>query len=257
MGETRTVNKGFSMANGEIIGVVNSDDPLLPGAISTIVARMLAEPELLVVYPDYAEIDANGKTIRHIQKFDYSYINMLRWHLCIPGPGTFFRREVVDKLQGRDPQFRYVADHDFWLRAGLIGPFARIPCTLATFRVHPDSASVSQRGDLMAKEHIQLVNKIYSLPDLPPKVLRVKREAYSSAYYVAVSGNKSSITKKKYYLLALYHCPWKYLGEYRRRFLTILAELLYYHPLKALLMRFFQPQELVSIVKRKLFKYQK
>jgi len=40
MGQTRTVNKGFSMAKGEIVGVVNSDDPLLPGAIREIVAFM-------------------------------------------------------------------------------------------------------------------------------------------------------------------------------------------------------------------------
>ena len=33
MGETRTVNKGFTMARGEILAVVNSDDPLLPGAV--------------------------------------------------------------------------------------------------------------------------------------------------------------------------------------------------------------------------------
>jgi glycosyltransferase involved in cell wall biosynthesis len=258
MGETLTVNKGFSMANGEIIGVVNSDDPLLPGAISAIVACMMAEPELLVVYPDWNMIDENGKTIRHIMTFDYSYIDMLRWHHCMPGPGTFFRRVVVDRLQGRDPQFRYVGDFDFWLRAGLIGPFARIPYTLATFRFHSDSASVSQTGDLMAEEHIRLVDKIYSLPDLPPEVLRVKKEAYSSAYYIAgcVCGSESSF-KKRCYLLALYYSPWKYFNEYRGRLLTMRAELPGYHTLRALFMLFFRPRRSVSIVKRKLFKCQK
>jgi glycosyltransferase involved in cell wall biosynthesis len=35
IGETRTVNKGLSMAHGDIIGIVNSDDPLLPGAVAS------------------------------------------------------------------------------------------------------------------------------------------------------------------------------------------------------------------------------
>lgn len=228
VGETRTVNKGFSMARGEIIGVVNSDDPLLPDAIRTVVECMMADPRLLVVYPDWYMIDKDGKIIRHIKTFEYNYINMIRWHHCIPGPGSFFRREVVEKLQGRDIQFRYVADYDFWLRAGLLGPFARIPVTLATFRVHPDSASVSQKGELMAKEHILLIDKIYSLPNLPAEVLKVKREAYSSANYIAgvVFGDKAHGIKREYYKRALRYCPWGYIFEYRRRLLTILPVLL-------------------------------
>ena len=60
MGETRTVNKGFSMAEGDIIGVVSSDDLLLPGAISKAVQRLLQKPDVVVVYPDWQIIDAEG-----------------------------------------------------------------------------------------------------------------------------------------------------------------------------------------------------
>ena len=223
MGETRTVNKGFSMANGEIIGVVNSDDPLLPGAIREIVKLMVTQSQLVVVYPDWNMIDLHGKVLEHVKTFEYSYINMLRWHHCMPGPGTFFRREVVEELGGRDTQFRYVGDFDFWLRAGLIGPFARVPHTLATFRVHPGSASVSQQGDLMAKEHIILVNKVFSLPNFPSNLRKLKREAYSSAFYIAgvVCGNNPPSIQRRYLLKALNLCPWKYLFEYRNRLFVI------------------------------------
>ncbi len=88
-------------------------------------------------------------------------------------------------LKGRDPQFKYVSDFDFWLRAGLLGPFARIPKTLATFRVHPDSASIKQQGLLMAEEHIILLNKFFSLPLLPTYLKKYKSEAYCYAYLVA------------------------------------------------------------------------
>lgn len=218
MGETRTVNKGFEMARGDIIGVVNSDDPLLLGAIHSIVEFMQTHPQIGIVYPDWDYIDADGKKINHIQTFEYSYINMLRWHHCMPGPGTFFRRDVVQKLGGRDPQFRYVGDFDFWLRAGLIAEFARLPKTLATFRVHPHSASASQTNERMAQEHITLINKMYSLPNLTAEALQYKREAYSSAYYIAACVCQSCDTKSRraYFMRALRYAPWKYLGEYRK-----------------------------------------
>jgi glycosyltransferase involved in cell wall biosynthesis len=217
MGEANTVNKGFSMAHGAIVGVVNSDDPLLPNAINNIVEFMIDHPEIGVVYPDWDMIDAEGKLITHVQTYDYSYINMLRWHHCMPGPGTFFRKEVVDALNGRDPQFRYVGDFDFWLRAGLITPFSRIPKTLATFRVHPTSASTSQAGQHMAEEYITLINKIYSLPNLTPEAVKIKNEAYSSAYYIAgrvcEPGNFSE--RRNYFKKALLYAPLKYMTEYR------------------------------------------
>lgn len=228
IGETRTVNKGFTMAHGDIIGVVNSDDPLLPGAVAKIVDKFIEDRELLVVYPDWDMIDVDGKLIQTIRTHDYDYINMLRWHHCVPGPGAFFRREVVEKTKGRNTQFRYVADFDFWLRAGLLGPFARLPERLATFRVHSDSASVSQQGAEMAEEHINLIDKLFSLPGLPDAMFKIKREAYSSANYIAgcVCGHESSNIKKKYFALSLCYAPFKYITEYRERLFVILPEIL-------------------------------
>jgi glycosyltransferase involved in cell wall biosynthesis len=228
MGETRTVNKGLDMARGEIVGVVNSDDPLLPGAISRVVEVMTARKDVIVVYPDWNMIDSSGREIRNIRTYDFTgYPDMIRRHHCLPGPAAFFRREIVEKLQGRDPQFRYVGDLDFWFRAGLLGPLARIPETLATFRVHPGSASVSQQGRVMAEEHIRVVDKVYALPDLPYDILDVKEEAYSSAYYMAgcSCGRRAFTSKVNYFLKALRHAPLKYLGEYRGRLVMMILVL--------------------------------
>lgn len=239
IGETRTVNKGFSLAQGEIMGVVNSDDPLLPGAISTMVAHMLAEPNLLVAYPDWEMIDAEGTTVRRVTAFDYSYVNMVRWFECMPGPGTLFRRSVVEQLGGRTPKYRYVADFEFWLRAALLGPFARVPQPSATFRVHADSATTSQKGVAMAREYVELVEDVFSLPNLPVAVRKIRREAYSSAYYYAghmCGDNAPAALKRKYYFRALCYSPLKYLSEHRHRLSTLLPPLLgyLYAPLRTL-----------------------
>lgn len=257
MGETRTVNKGLSLVRGDIIGIVNSDDPLLPGAIESIVNFMSENPHIGVVYPDWNMIDAEGKLIEHIQTYDYSYINMLRWHHCIPGPGTFFRKNIILSLRGRDPQFRFVGDFDFWLRAGLIAEFARIPKTLATFRVHPDSASSNQTNESMAEEHLHLVNKFYSLPSLTREAIKAKREAFSSAYYIAGCVCQSCYSRKRrsYFLKALKCCPHKYLGEYRYRMTEAILPLSFpphfYNVLRIIWLLFTNPVELSKILKRK------
>lgn len=184
-GETRSVNKGLQMAQGEILGVVNSDDPILPGLVQTAVDLLQKDSRLLVVYPDWLMIDENSQLIKRVQTYDYSYLNMVRWHHCFPGPGALFRRKALLLEKGRDIQYNYVADYDYWLRLGMHGPFGRIPEHLATFRVHTNSASILERGRQMAVEHIQLVDNLYARPDLPDAILGIKREAYSSAYYIA------------------------------------------------------------------------
>jgi glycosyltransferase involved in cell wall biosynthesis len=228
MGETRTVNRGFELAQGEIVGVVSADDPLIPGAISRIVEVLNDQPDVVVAYPDWLMIDRDGKVLKEVRTVDYSYVDMVRWHHCVPGPGALFRRSLIPKLEGRDPQFRYVADFDFWLRAGLVGQFARVPKTLAKYRWHAGSASASQQNLLMGEEHLRLVMKLFQLPDLPPDLLRVRGEAFSSACYVAgiVCGNRRSWQKTKYFASALSHAPFKYAGEYRQRLVDMLMHVI-------------------------------
>ncbi len=185
MGETRTVNKGWQQARGEFVAVVNSDDPLLAGAVQTAVDFMIAHPEVLVAYPDWDKIGPRGELIERVQVPEYNYRYMLTRHHCIVGPGAFIRRRAFELAGLRDPEFRYVADFEYWLRLGLYGPFARIPASLATFRVHSQSASVSHAGRAMAAEHIRLMRKYYARPDLPAEVRQVRAEAWGWAHHVA------------------------------------------------------------------------
>lgn len=227
MGEGNTVNKGFKMAKGQIIGTLSSDDYYYQGAISEQVDRLLSNPNLVVVYPDFDLVDANGIIVDNIQNYSYNYINMVRWQACMPGPAALYRRELPEKLNGRDGTFRYVGDFDFWLRAGLLGDFERCPKTFASFRRYEGSQTY-QRGYSMAKEHIRLVHKFYALPNLPENIQQVKMEAFSSAYYLAgvvCHVDKTYWHKMYYYLRAYLYCPAKYNNEYSYRKKVILDAL--------------------------------
>ena len=212
MGETRTVNKGWGMAHGDIVAVVNSDDPLLPGAVSAAVVYMQAHPDILVAYPDWNMIGPDSKVTRHIEVREYDYLYMLKRHECTPGPGAFIRCKAFELTEMRDPEFKYVADFEYWLRLGLYGKFARIPNTLATWRMHPDAASLSAKGAAMADEHIRLMDKLYSNPDLPAEVRKARAEAYSWAYLVgAITCGSARREAAKYLLKSVSYHPQGYL----------------------------------------------
>ncbi len=227
MGEVKAVNKGFSMAHGEIIGVVNSDDPLLPGAISEIVNFMVANPKIIGAYPDWIKTDKDGKEIEKVVLPDYNYEYMLRKHSCTPGPATFYRKIIIDKLKGRDDRFKYVSDFDFVLRAGLIGDFARIPKFLTTFRVHSGAATTKSKGFVMAMEHIRLLNKFFCLSNLPSYIKKVKPEAYEKACEAAriCRGNNLG-TKILISLVCLYYSSLPYSKLFIKYRLQKLSQLL-------------------------------
>jgi glycosyltransferase involved in cell wall biosynthesis len=235
MGETRTVNKGWRMAHGEIVSVINSDDPLLSGAICTAVEFMQNHPDILVAYPDWARIGPDSQVIEFVRVPEYDYLYMLRFHQCIVGPGAFIRRRAFEVAGERDPDFRYVADFEYWLRLGLYGPFARIPQTLATFRVHAESVSVSGTGTIMADEHIRMIQKFYSLPNLTLQVVEARTEAFSWAHYVAAGRcGPDRAAARKHYFKSLGYKPLSFFGKHG---LKIISFLLFLGPIFEMLQR--------------------
>jgi len=218
MGHPQTVNKGFRLARGEILSVVNADDPLRPDAVEILVEPLTRQKDCIVSYPDWDLIDQNGAVIETIQSPDYDYARMVNWHKCMPGPGAFFRRSILERLSGWSEDYRYVYDFEFWLRAGLLGKFIHVHQNLAAFRWHPSSKSAGQQGKLMAAEHVRLMHNYFDLPGVSGTAGINKRQALSSAYYIAgtVTGEDEWL-KKRYFLKAWLQYPWGCPDEFERK----------------------------------------
>jgi glycosyltransferase involved in cell wall biosynthesis len=211
MGEIGTVNKGFRMARGEYIAVVNSDDPVLPGWLSTAVDFMQDHPEALIGYPDWVMIDENSQPIRNIQVYEYSFVDMVRWSHCLPGPGALRRRRSVELASGYNPEFAHMPDHEYYLRLAFHGLFARIPHTLASYRQHEGTISRGQRSTAMAAERIRMVDNLFAQPDLPAEVRAVRRQAYAAAYYISgmQCEHNNPAAARRYFLKSLAAHPFK------------------------------------------------
>jgi glycosyltransferase involved in cell wall biosynthesis len=185
MGQARTINRGFQMAKGQVIGYLSSDDLLRPHAVRLVVDALLADPQAAVAYPDMALVDEQGREVGRPVFPDHDLLTAVRLHECSVGVGALFWRKVVDSVGGWDPTFRWCADFDFWLRASLVGRFRRVPERLAAWRLHSGMATSASRGEEMAREHVLLIDKLFARENLPDEFRALRAEAYRNAYFAA------------------------------------------------------------------------
>ena len=98
MGQTPTINKGWDLATGDILIWLNSDDTLLPGAVSAAVSYLQAHPETGIVYADTLFTEPDGSPIERNAaqpRFDYERF-VVECHNPIPQPSAFVRRSVAE-----------------------------------------------------------------------------------------------------------------------------------------------------------------
>jgi glycosyltransferase involved in cell wall biosynthesis len=184
MGQAKTLNRGFEMARGELIGYLNSDDLFLPGGIAKLAAQLVDHPDAALAYPAYRVIDEDGETIADMTPPEYTAAEAVRLHNCIVNVGAIFRRRVIERIGGWDTNFVYLADFDWCVRAYSIGPFLRHTDVLACWRNHPGSANYAP-GLEAAREQTRLLDKIYSADDVSEELMEVRDEAYLNAFVCA------------------------------------------------------------------------
>lgn len=184
MGQTPTINKGWSLTNGEIITWLNSDDTFLPGAVKAGVEYLLGHPETGIVFADSLFTKADGSPL-HTTAPAPGFTHLEFVKKCenpISQPSAFIRREIVDKVGNLDPHYYYFMDWDFWLRAGLYFKIDYTPGVWSTYRLHADSKTVSQ-SKRAAPELEYMYNKFFSRTDLPPEILAIKKKAMMNMFF--------------------------------------------------------------------------
>lgn len=192
VGQAATLNRGWNMARGEILGYLSADDVLDVSAVSTLVAVLEEEPETVLVYPDYRLLDARGETIKAVHAPEFDYRAVLATWICPPGPGALFRRPAAEAAGYWDTNLKLVPDYAFWLRLGLQGTCRRVPKTLADFRVHDASQTFRAAPPERSEEYIQVTIGYYSAPGVPLAARQVRAEALSSAYLMSARSHLRS-----------------------------------------------------------------
>jgi glycosyltransferase involved in cell wall biosynthesis len=153
-GQPEALNRAFAKMGGEIVGFLNGDDLLAPGAARRVLDFFAANPEIDLVYGSVQWIDAEGQpegthtgnisSLAEVLDIYGVWWNERQW----VQPEVFFRRSLWEKTGGFDTGYDLVFDYEFWVRCFLAGArVAHLPEILCSFRRHAgQKSSASERA---------------------------------------------------------------------------------------------------------------
>jgi hypothetical protein len=172
-GQAHALNLGFSGTTGEVMGYLNSDDLLLPGALHEVAAAFARHPEVDVVYGHRIVIDEEDREIgRWVLPLHDDTV--LSWADYVPQESLFWRRRIWEHVGGRvDESFRFALDWDLLLRFRDAGArFLRLPRFLGCFRVHAAQKTSSQMEDVGLVEMARLRERCHGRPVADDEIRR-------------------------------------------------------------------------------------
>lgn len=160
-GQAEALAKGFALANGEILGWLNSDDMHLPWTLRAIRNEFEHDAELDCVHGDRVVIDEHGVVTGYRMLPGHSAYFLNRW------PWThqetcFWRRALMERCGGIDTSLRFAMDYDLFVRFFSRGRCVHLPLVLGAFRWHAESKSFLQQSTV-GHDEIALVRRRYGV----------------------------------------------------------------------------------------------
>jgi Glycosyltransferases involved in cell wall biogenesis len=137
-------NKGIRLADGEFIGIVNSDDMLLPWAAESVIDK--AKPDTDVFYGQGIRYFSEDKCKRFTVVESH---NQLHTSMPLCHPATFVRKSAYEKWGGFSNMYKYTMDRELLLRmldGGAKFQYSR--CFFAVYRMGGASDETYLKGVL-------------------------------------------------------------------------------------------------------------
>ena len=137
-GQSDAINKGMRVATGEVVGWLNADDVLMPGALAKVAEAFERNPDAVVVYGVGAKTDLSGQIIKKVPFREFCP-KRLSYAFGAVQPAMFFRRDTYWKVGGLDESLHYAMDWDLLLKLAKVGKVVAIPEHLANIRYYPET----------------------------------------------------------------------------------------------------------------------
>lgn len=142
-GYAEALVKGFQRCTGEFLCWINSGDLHLRGTLQA-ARRSLTETGADLIWGDDVHVDESNKIIVHGRARVHSLKNMMLYGGWTPlQDACYWRRDLYERMGGLDPNLRFAADYDFFLRASCYGKCVYVPQIFSAFRRHENQKSIS------------------------------------------------------------------------------------------------------------------
>lgn len=157
-GQSNAINKGFDLADGNIIAWINSDDYFDDNAFLKVADHFNKNPRSKFVYGNITYVDKSGNLIKQNSGDNLSFKNLTNNPDIIRQPSCFWKKELLDECGKLDESLYLVIDLDLFLRFGLKTEFDYINSNLSFYRTYPETKTLSnQRKQIL--EIIKVVKK--------------------------------------------------------------------------------------------------
>jgi glycosyltransferase involved in cell wall biosynthesis len=154
-GQADAVEKGFRRSSGEVVGWLNADDALLPGALH-LVGEAFLDSGVEAVCGWSVVIDAEGRRIG-TQVYPQPTRDVLLRRPRLPQETVYWRRSAGVRIGPLDPSLHLCFDRDYWIRMAQAGIVPRlIPRFLAAYRTHDEQKGARLRPEARREERLVL-----------------------------------------------------------------------------------------------------
>jgi GT2 family glycosyltransferase len=146
-GISPAINQGVAAlpARVRFVGWLGDDDLLAPHSVSTTADILEERPDATACFGVCEYVDADGNQVWTSAMRRFAVLSARIGPNLIPQPGSLVRRIAWQRLDGLDENLLYTMDLDLFLRLRQQGPILSTPETVAKFRWHSDSTTVSGR----------------------------------------------------------------------------------------------------------------
>lgn len=161
------MNKGISMATGDVVGLLNSDDFYTSNNVLENVARIMSDPSVDAVYGDIHYVNDNDLT-RCVRYYSSRVFRrgLMRMGFMPAHPSFYCRRVIYERYGTFDTSLRIAADFENLLRLIFVNRIRTkyIPEDFVTMRTGGASSSGMASHKRILKEHMVAYkqNGVYS-----------------------------------------------------------------------------------------------
>lgn len=140
--------------NIELITWIGDDDILEPGSLEFLEQEFQENQHLSLIFGSCRYIDSNGGAIGMNRSGPWALKLSSFGPFLAPQPGSLFRKTAFIAAGGLDPNLKLAFDFDLFRSVTKQGKAKYVQKTLASFRWHSDSLSVSQRNNSVTEASI-------------------------------------------------------------------------------------------------------